>query len=215
MVENKVVIVNGASGSGKTLFENTVSRMCGCVSSYNKDFCVETRIVSSVEHIKQCLNRIGLDVTHPDDATRKILSDIAMYQGTVRFYPFLMRIMEERLTYCSKKGCSIWFIDVREPVWIIWLKNVCDYLDLETYTVWVARESAELKAMEHPATQSDDFHTIYDYTYDIVIDNDTEGEFKDVINNLEDESVRFLNFIGLPVDLEWLEKHRKHRGGVL
>lgn len=208
MVNNKVVIVNGASGSGKSLFEETVKRMWDNMYLGNADLHLETRIVSSVQHIKYGLNNMGLDATHPDDETRKILAAIAEKQGPVRFYPFLTSIMEERLRCYSEKGCVIWFVDVREPVWIIWLKNVCDWLDFETYTVWVARESAELKAMKHPATQSDDFHAIYDYTYDIVIDNDTEGEFKDVINNLENESIRFLNFIGVPVDLEWLAKHR-------
>ena len=171
----KIVIVNGAPGSGKTSFEELCQDKMG-------DYC---QMRSTVDLVKE----IALFYTgwngEKDLKSRKFLSDLKDLLSQFNDVPFrdIVRfkdVWEDELDmYNVKEQPHILFVDSREPEEIMRFKR-----ELGAITVLIRRTSAEMAKTSNHADAN-----VLNCEYDYEIDNNGS------LDDLSAKADEFLNLI--------------------
>ena len=162
----KVVVVNGMPESGKTTFQEACQYTCGMTLT------TKVNIMSSVEYVKQVARDLGWDGTKTDK-NRKFLSDLK--RTLTEWDDVVFKKIKERLHLLISSGYDyIVFVDIREPEEIARAAK-----ELNATTVLLRRESVETKTYSNVSDMS-----VFDYQYDVVIDNN--GDLEDLQVKAED-----------------------------
>lgn len=171
----KIVIVNGAPGSGKTSFESFCQDKMG-------DYC---QIRSTVDLVKE----IALFYTgwngEKDLKSRKFLSDLKDLLSQFNDVPFkdIIRFKDvwedELYMYSVKERPHVLFVDSREPEEIMRFKR-----ELGAVTVLIRRASAEMAETSNHADAN-----VLNCDYDYEIDNNGS------LDELRAKAVEFLDLI--------------------
>lgn len=169
-----IFIVNGAPGSGKTSFESLVK-----LESKKQNIIVE--IYSTIDFVKNIAKDCGWDGTKTLE-NRKFLSDLKDLLTEWNDVPFKKTLqwldsIQYRLWQNDvlEKYCII-FIDCREPAEI---KKLCDATGAKS--ILIRREDVENTQTSNHADRD-----VFEYNYDIVIDNN---------GTLDDLKARAFDFI--------------------
>lgn len=168
----KVVVINGAPGSGKTTFEYICRRLCNSFEDKN----LEVDIYSTVDFVKYLAALSGWNGTKTPK-NRKFLSDLKDLLTEWNDVPFrkVEEVVKEKA--CDKATDWILFVDCREPKEIQKLKE-----RLDAVTVFICRDSAENNEASNHADAN-----VRDFDYDIYINNNG------TIIDLEYAASRFLS----------------------
>lgn len=173
----KVVIVNGAPGSGKTTFESI------CEGYLGWHFC---RSRSTVDKVKEIAEMCGWDGAKTLE-NRKFLSDLKDLLTNYNDLPFTDIIdykdafSKQLVNSGLNEKMSLLFVDDREPAHIERIKK-----ELGAVTLLIRRDISE----NNPTSNHADANVL-NYNYDYVINNN--GTLKD----LEEQAIEFLKFLGL------------------
>ena len=171
----KIVIVNGAPGSGKTSFENFCQDIMG-------DYC---QIRSTVDLVKEIASIYAQWNGKKDLKSRKFLSDLKDLLTNFNDIPFkdIVRfrdVWEDELgMYGVQEHPHILFVDSREPEEIARFEK-----ELGAISVLIRRQEAE---MEVTSNHADAEVLNYKYTYEIKNDGNLDDlrakaeEFLDLI----------------------------------
>lgn len=154
----KVVVINGAPGSGKTTFEYMCQSLCNPLKDENKNLKVD--IYSTIDFVKYLATLSGWDGTKTPK-NRKFLSDLKDLLTEWNNVPFKKVEEVVKVKACDKATDWILFVDCREPKEIQKIKE-----QLGGVTVFIQRESAEDSETSNHADAN-----VYDFDYDIYIDN--------------------------------------------
>jgi len=157
----KVYIVNGPPGCGKTTFE----KMAKAIMIF---YGYMGMIYSSIDFVKEIAQECGWDGSKTPK-NRKFLSDLKELLTEWDDVPF--KKIEERLEqfeiglsqYEMSPAQGVAFIDIREPEEI---KKACERLGAKS--ILITRGDVDAAAFN--SNKSD--NSVYDYEYDIVIQND-------------------------------------------
>lgn len=152
-----VYIVNGKPGCGKTTFQNIMKLLMG------DKFCFS---ISSIDWVKTIAKACGWTGAK-EQKDRKFLADLKHLLNEYNDSPFKEVVYQvrsiERLARFHEfeiPGVAV-FIDVREPEEI---KRYCE--ELSAKSLLVRREDVEAQSYNNPSDTN-----VFDYTYDITIDN--------------------------------------------
>ena len=169
----KVFIINGSGGVGKDEFIEAVQR------NVDANYIVET--YSSVDKVKKIAKLAGWGGSKTEK-DRKFLSDLKRITTEYNEMPLNdMMTFAENFMNSNANYDKILFLHIREPIEI--KKAVEAFKKYNAETVLVVRDS-----VEH-ITSNDSDGSVFDYTYDIVIENNGDK------NELEDSAVTFVNKI--------------------
>lgn len=160
---NKIFVINGSGGVGKDTFVSLFREV-------SKDFM---RIInySSVDRIKEIAREIGWS-GEKDEKSRKFLSDLKVLCSEYNDLPFkcMNKVVEEN----KNKYDTVIFLHIREPQEI---KRACK--EFEAKSILIKRDS-----IKHIVSNEGD-KNVFDYKYDIVINNDKDiGSLKRKANRL-------------------------------
>lgn len=167
----KVIVVNGAPGSGKSTFEY-----------YCHQIKEESMVCSMIDFVKRVASMCGWDETKSPE-NRKFLSDLKDLLANWNDVPY-KKVTEQLQIYRSIEKITLGtleyfcFVDARESSDIKRLKK-----DFKAITVYIKRDEAEQNLKEQ-INHAD--LNIQDYDYDIVIENN---------GTKEDLKVAAVNFI--------------------
>lgn len=151
---NKIFVINGSGGVGKDTF-------VGLFREVSQDF-LQTINYSSVDKIKEIAKEIGWDGTK-NEKSRKFLSDLKILCSEYNDLPF--KCMSEIIKKNKSKHDVVIFLHIREPTEI---KRACK--EFEAKSILIKRDS-----VEHIISNEGD-RNVFDYKYDIVINNDKDME---------------------------------------
>lgn len=174
---SKIIVINGAPGSGKTTFERI------CKERLGEDKCI---IYSTIEPVKELAYTCGWSGEKTPEA-RKFLSDFkdllsASPWGNMPFQWAKAKIQYEEDFYLENHDSTdelVFFIDVREPLEIQKLKD-----ELDAFTILIHNVEAEERAASNHADAN-----VLDFSYDLVIDNNESlDEFEDTIDWLFEQA---------------------------
>ena len=155
-----IFVVNGAPGSGKTLFEETIREYS----------IIPIVLISSVHFVKKIAMDCGWDGTKTAK-NRKFLSDLKALLKEWDDVPFKSTVKEVRSALLYFKEEPVIFIDCREPEEI---EKFCK--ELGAKAILIRREITEAA---FASNASDDFTNILNYNYDYVIENN--GSYEEFI----------------------------------
>lgn len=166
-----IFIVNGSPGSGKTTFEELAAHKLS--ESYRI-----TKVVSTIDFVKDLARDCGWDGTKTPK-NRKFLSDLKDLLTEWGDVPY-KKICDDlesfyfRLDqYDVDPSSGIVFIDCREPEEI---KKLCERLGARS--ILVDRKNIDMDAKTSNHADND----VYNYDYDIIIDNN--GTLEDLAQNV-------------------------------
>lgn len=171
----KIVIVNGAPGSGKTSFENFCQDIMG-------DYC---QIRSTIDLVKEIASIYAQWDGKKDLKSRKFLSDLKDLLSQFNDIPFkdIVRfrdVWEDELDmYNVKCEPHILFVDSREPEEIMRFKR-----ELGAITVLIRRTDAEMSKTSNHADAN-----VLNCEYDYEIDNNGS------LDELREKAMEFLDLI--------------------
>lgn len=171
----KIVIVNGAPGSGKTSFENFCQEIMG-------DYC---QMRSTVDLVKEIASIYAQWNGKKDLKSRKFLSDLKDLLSQFNDIPFkdIVRfrdVWEDELDmYNVKCEPHILFVDSREPEEIMRFKR-----ELGAITVLIRRTDAEMSKTSNHADAN-----VLNCEYDYEIDNNGS------LDELREKAMEFLDLI--------------------
>ena len=172
----KVVVINGAPGSGKTTFEYMCQHLCNLFEDENKNLKVD--IYSTIDFVKYLATLSGWDGTKTPK-NRKFLSDLKDLLTEWNNVPFKKVEEVVKVKACDKATDWILFVDCREPAEIQKLKE-----RLNAATVLMRRESVEnIEVSNHADSE------VFNYNYDLTIFNNSD------IIHLEDEARKFIEYM--------------------
>lgn len=156
----QVFIINGSGGVGKDTFVNLVTEY------FNSRYKYKTINFSSVYEIKRIAKIIGWDGVSKTEKDRKFLSDLKSLCTEYNDMPFksMCKMMDE---FNKSKYYQMLFLHIREPEEIERAKK-----EFNAKTILVKRNP-----IEHITSNKSD-EKVYDYTYDIMVNND--GKIKDL-----------------------------------
>lgn len=150
----QIFIINGSGGVGKDTFVNKVTNVAHrlrLIPVYN---------FSSVEKVKRIAKKIGWDGVSKTEKDRKFLSDLKLLCTEYNDMPF--ESMREKVEeFKEDKYASMLFLHIREPEEIERAKNA-----FYAKTILVKRDS-----VKHITSNMAD-ENVYNYKYDIIINND-------------------------------------------
>lgn len=164
----QVFIINGMATSGKDTFVNLVTKYFYLRYKY---FAIN---FSSVEKVKKVAKLIGWDGVSKTEKDRKLLSDLKLLCTEYNDMPFnsMCEIVGE---FNKSKYQQMLFLHIREPEEVERAKNT-----FNAKTILIKRDS-----IEHITSNMSD-KNIYNYTYDIVINNNGTKE------ELEEKALEFI-----------------------
>ena len=167
----KVFIINGSGGVGKDKFIEAVQR--------NVDAEYIVKSYSSVDKVKEIAMAAGWNGSKTE-RDRKFLSDLKRITTEYNEMPLndMVEFADEFMN-SNPVYNKILFLHIREPIEI--KKAIDAFKKYNAETVLVTRGS-----VEH-ITSNDSDRSVFDYTYDIIIQND------DSLSDLEDSAVVFIN----------------------
>lgn len=156
-----VIIINGSGGVGKDTVVKYVTEM---VYTIKQDWLVYN--YSSVDKVKEIAKEIGWDGTKTE-RNRKFLSDLKILTTEYNDMPF--NAMKEKYSeFANDENAALLFLHIREPIEIEKAKK-----EFNAITLLVKRDSLP------QITSNIADGSVFDYTYDIVIDNNcTERNLK-------------------------------------
>lgn len=149
---NKIFVINGSGGVGKDTFVSLFREV-------SKDF-LKTINYSSVDRIKEIAKEIGWS-GEKDEKSRKFLSDLKILCSEYNDLPF--KCMREVIETHKNMYDTVIFLHIREPQEI---ERVCK--EFSAQSILVKRDS-----VEHIVSNEGD-KNVFDYKYDIVINNDKD-----------------------------------------
>lgn len=163
-MNKKVIVINGVGTCGKDTF----------VEFFKKYSKSNVRLISTVDDVKMILKEMGWDGKTKDVKTRKALHDIKMVW--TEYNNGVFNGIKEAINEHSLKRETIFFVMCREPEEI---RKFKDYYRSSCTTLLVKRDSAVVKG--NYADES-----VYDYAYDVIIDNNG------TLSQLEDSAKLFI-----------------------
>lgn len=181
----KVVIINGAPGTGKDSFAKLAQAYC------NNYECANVLNLSSVDPIKDMLEGFGWD-GNKDNMARNIISDIKKtwinaQNGPTTF--MLYNILEWHKQYAEED--NIIFCHIREPEEIWKLKNILSGMDeigIEVMTMFIIRAGNTVDGCDiDNIIDSDNPKLISQFPYDRIIYNDGD------LPQLDEKVCEFIN----------------------
>lgn len=149
-MNKQVFIINGSGGVGKDTFVELVSKVSN-LSIMN---------FSSVDKVKEIARIIGWN-GGKTERDRKFLSDLKLLCTNYNNMPF--DSMNEKVNEFNKSNANMLFLHIREPNEIEKAR-----LAFGAKTVLVKRDSVQ------QITSNIADGSVFDYKYDIIIDNDGE-----------------------------------------
>lgn len=160
----KVLVLNGAPGSGKDLFVSYCQQLLGADVCHN---------LSTVDYVKEIAKTLGWD-GKKDARSRKFLSDLKDALTQWRDLPFqdvTTKLMLIKKQASKKNSDEIVFIHCREPEEIAKLVS-----RLGAEAIIIRRDVAENKEQSNHADER-----VFEYEYDVMIDNN--GTVEDLLEN--------------------------------
>lgn len=155
----QVFIINGSGGVGKDTFISLL------------DYRATVMNFSSVDKVKEVAKVIGWDGDKTDKG-RKLLHDLKILCANYNDMPF--NSMKDKYEEFLKNSAHFLFLHIREPEEIERAKN-----EFNAKTILVKRSN-----IKHITSNSSD-NNVYNYDYDIVINNDCD------IEELRNKAIRF------------------------
>lgn len=167
----KVIILNGAAGSGKNTFKQALGDVWG----------LSVRDYSSIDWAKEvALEKFGWDGVK-DVASRKLLSGIKQLGIQYGDIPFEKVKIEIQASIIG--GADIIVVDIREPDEIEKLVKWCQDVRIFCRTIRIYNTKAEHKVESGDYDlQGDRLYGAYDYDYGVP-NNGTMEEFISTIKN--------------------------------
>lgn len=164
----QVFIINGSGGVGKDKFVTLVTNY------FNSRYRYKTINFSSVDKVKKVAKLIGWDGCSKTEKDRKFLSDLKLLCTEYNDMPFnsMCEIVDE---FNKSKYQQMLFLHIREPNEIERAKK-----EFNAKVILIKRDS-----IEHITSNMAD-ENVYNYAYDIVIDNNS------TIEDLELKAVEFV-----------------------
>jgi len=181
--KTNIFIINGVAGSGKDRFVKTLINTHGWQS---EDF---KRIynMSLVDPIKEVINHLSYSQVDKTDKTRKLISDLLInleeYNECITsnlVHRVLDNIDKDRNAYNNVD--SIIFIHIRQAKYIDRVKKKLTTLipDVVIRTILLER-----KSITH-VPDNDGDKDVYNYTYDIILNN-TEDRIENLVRNFKED----------------------------
>lgn len=179
-MKEQVFIINGSGGVGKDAFIEMVYNQ-----SYepSKNRYVKVANHSSVTKVKEIAKIIGWDGTKTE-RNRKFLSDLKLLTTEYNDMPLndMVEFANKFMSY-NVNASKMLFLHIREPEEIT--KAVAKFREYDVKTILVKRDS-----VKHITSNMAD-ENVYDYDYDIIINNnETLEDLKEKANCFLDD---FLN----------------------
>lgn len=166
-MKKQVFIINGSGGVGKDTFVNLI------INNFLSVCFTPVVNYSSVDKVKEVAKKIGWDGKSKTEKDRKLLSDLKLLCTKYNDMPF--NSMDEKVYSFNKSDSVMLFLHIREPEEIERAKNA-----FSAKTILVKRNS-----IKHITSNMAD-ENVYNYTYDIVINNNgTKDE-------LEIKAIKFI-----------------------
>lgn len=164
----QVFIINGSGGVGKDTFVNLIQ------INFESKYMYLVMNFSSVDKVKKVAKLIGWDGKSKTEKDRKFLSDLKLLCTEYNDMPFnsMCEIVEE---FDKSKFRQMLFLHIREPEEVERAKKT-----FNAKTILIKRDS-----VEHITSNMSDKY-IYNYTYDIVINNNGTKE------ELEKKAIEFI-----------------------
>ena len=159
-MNKQVFIINGSGGVGKDTFISLL------------DYRATVINFSSVDKVKEVAKVIGWNGDKTDKG-RKLLHDLKILCADYNDMPF--NSMKDKYKDFLKGSAHFLFLHIREPEEIERAKN-----EFSAKTILVKRNS-----VKHITSNSSD-NNVYNYDYDIVINNDGD------IEELTNKAIRFV-----------------------
>lgn len=176
---DKVFIINGAPQSGKDTFIDLLSKS----NRYN---VIRTSIIDPIKEITSFLN---FDTSKKTEKDRKLWADLMKATMDYNNYAITKTIEDvekkDNFEYYSKKRFTIACIIVRNPENIEIFKEKFKEKNINTTTLFISNKEKEKYIPNNPEDKS-----IYDYTYDIYINNDKDiKQFEESIEFIDWENI--------------------------
>ena len=162
----RIFIINGSGGSGKDTFVSLIQQNCN-QPVYN---------FSSVDKVKEVAKSIGWDGSKTE-RDRKFLSDLKLLCTNYNDMP-LNSMIEKVEEFMLDSDAVMLFLHIREPNEIERAKNI-----FNAKTILIKRDTVK------QITSNDADGNVFNYNYDIVINND-KG-----IKELEIKALQFIENI--------------------
>ena len=175
----KVVVVNGAPSSGKSLFERLCKEQCSYFrnrSGFDGTKTLYVDITSTVDFVKEIAYNCGWDGTKTPE-NRKFLSDLKALLTKWNNVPY--EIIKERVENLPKISDWIIFVDCREPEEVQKLKD-----GMNATTLLIRRDQAE-----NTQTSNASDANVLEYNYDLTIWNNSD------IIDLEKQAENFIEYM--------------------
>lgn len=173
-MKQKIFIINGAAGSGKTTFEE----LCMATVEIEKgQGIIIDSIINPVKHI--AIKNGWWDGKEKTSKIRKFLSDLKDILTEYDNIPMneLVKRMED--IFLSNQEVSIAFIDMREAADIEKFKKIySDIYDIKTVLV---RRPGDIENISAASNHAD--ADVFDYSYDITVFN--YGDIDELIKTAE------------------------------
>lgn len=175
MKNYKVLIVNGAPQAGKDTFIDMIQKS----GRYN---VIKTSII---DPMKDITNFLKFDTSNKTNKDRKLWADLLKTTMDYNNYPITKTIehVEHKIQYMFGNKNTIICIIARNPKNIEIFKQKFEEKSINTTTIFINNEDKEKNIPDNPEDQS-----IYDYTYDLYIDNSS------TLHDLE-ETVEFIDWM--------------------
>lgn len=182
-MKKQVFIINGSGGVGKDAFVITVGNQNIKLIAEERDISyyqqwLEVGNYSSVSKVKQIAKMIGWN-GGKTERDRKFLSDLKLLTTEYNDMPLNdMKKIANDFFCCGDVEAKILFLHIREPLEIE--RAVNEFKEYNAKTILVKRNS-----VKHITSNMAD-ENVYNYNYDIVINNDGN------MNDLEVIAKKFL-----------------------
>ena len=168
-----IVVINGKGGVGKDALCNATAR----------EFKIKN--ISSIDAIKEIAKGFGWDGSK-DDKSRKFLSDLKKAFSDYNDLP-MRDVVGQAKTFLEDDFYQIMYVHIREPENIAEFKN--RMFPISCVTILVCRKEIDSKS----AYGNDSDDKVYEYSYDIVYDNnkpleESEEDFIGLIRQLYEEN---------------------------
>lgn len=172
-MKRQIFIINGSGGIGKDAFIEMVK-----LHTSNKNIKVGN--YSSVSKVKEIAKIIGWN-GEKTEKDRKFLSDLKLLTIEYNDMPLndMKRFADDFMNIIDKDDMRILFLHIREPEEIA--KAVNKFKEYDAKTILVKRDS-----VKHITSNMAD-ENVYNYSYDIVIDN------SGTIEDLKEKAKYFLS----------------------
>lgn len=166
-MNKQIFIINGSGGVGKSTF-------CRMLFLFNNKFpgtSVPIKIISSVDQIKKIAEFVGWNAKFKTEKDRKFLSDLKSLCS--EYNDFIFNYIAAQVKSFREDYKYVLFIHIREPKEIERVKQA-----FNAKTILIKRDS-----VKHITSNKSD-REVFDYDYDIVINNNGS---KDELLNIAEE----------------------------